>query len=96
MWPGYEIVLLELPRLAPLALTPQLCNEGTKVEQTNWMFSYHEKKYVITKQGRFLIGFFCSGEGPRSRRYGRTAALRLHVQPCDEDEDDDYCPSFSK
>jgi hypothetical protein len=31
----------------------------------------------------------CSGEGPRSRRYGRTAALRLLVQPCDEDDDDD-------
>jgi hypothetical protein len=30
------------------------------------------------------------GEGPRSRRYGRTAALRLIVQPYDEDEDDDY------
>jgi hypothetical protein len=29
-------------------------------------------------------------EGPRSRRYGRTAALRLLVQPCDEDDDDDY------
>jgi hypothetical protein len=29
------------------------------------------------------------GEGPRSRRYGRTAALRLIVQPCDEDDDDD-------
>jgi hypothetical protein len=28
--------------------------------------------------------FFC-GEGPRSRSYGRTAALRLIVQPCDED-----------
>jgi hypothetical protein len=34
------------------------------------------------------------GEGPRSRRYGRTAALRLTVQPCDEDEDDDYFLSF--
>jgi hypothetical protein len=34
-------------------------------------------------------GFFLSGEGPRSRRYGRTAALRLLVQPCDEDDDDD-------
>jgi hypothetical protein len=32
---------------------------------------------------------FFSGEGPRSRRYGRTAALRLLVQPCDEDDDDD-------
>jgi hypothetical protein len=36
--------------------------------------------------------FFFSGEGPRSRRYGRTAALRLLVQPCD---DDDYFLSFS-
>jgi hypothetical protein len=38
---------------------------------------------------------FFSGEQPRSRRYGRTAALRLLVQPCveDEDEDEDYfCP----
>jgi hypothetical protein len=34
--------------------------------------------------------FFLSGEGPRSRRYGRTAALRLIVQPYDEYEDDDY------
>jgi hypothetical protein len=31
-----------------------------------------------------------SGEGPRSGRYGRTAALRLIVQPYDEDDDDDY------
>jgi hypothetical protein len=38
--------------------------------------------------------FFFSGEGPGSRRYGRTAALRLTVQPCDEDEDDDYFLSF--
>jgi hypothetical protein len=36
-----------------------------------------------------------SGEGPRSRRYGRTAAMRLIVQPCDEDEDDYYFLSFS-
>jgi hypothetical protein len=37
---------------------------------------------------------FFYGEGPRSRRYGRTAALRLSVQPCDEDDDDDdyFCP----
>jgi hypothetical protein len=27
---------------------------------------------------------FLSGEGPRSRRYGRTAALRLLAQPSDE------------
>jgi hypothetical protein len=38
-----------------------------------------------------------SGEGPRSRRYGRTAALRLLVRPCDEDDedDDDYFLSIS-
>jgi hypothetical protein len=35
------------------------------------------------------------GEGPRSRCYGRTAALRLIVQPCDEDKDDQYF-HFSK
>jgi hypothetical protein len=28
---------------------------------------------------------FFFGEGPRSRSYGRTAALRLIVQPYDED-----------
>jgi hypothetical protein len=39
--------------------------------------------------------FFFSGEGPRSRLYGRTAAMRLVVQPYDEDEDDDYFLSFS-
>jgi hypothetical protein len=30
-------------------------------------------------------GIFFS-EGPCSRRYGRTAALRLIVQPCDGDD----------
>jgi hypothetical protein len=37
-------------------------------------------------------------EGPCSRCYRRTAALRLLVQPCDEDyddDDDDYFLSFS-
>jgi hypothetical protein len=34
--------------------------------------------YIYTKSS------FC--EGPRSRCYGRTAALRLIVQPCDEDD----------
>ena len=30
--------------------------------------------------------FFLCGEGPRSRCYGRSAALRHIVQPYDEDE----------
>jgi hypothetical protein len=34
----------------------------------------------------YLFFFFFFGEGPRSRCYWRTAALRLLVQPCDEDE----------
>jgi hypothetical protein len=38
--------------------------------------------------------FFFSGKGPRSRRYGRTAALRLLVQPYDEDHHNDYFYPF--
>jgi hypothetical protein len=40
------------------------------------------------------IRLFFSGEGPRGRRYGRTAALRLIVRPC-EDDDDYYFLFFS-
>jgi hypothetical protein len=43
--------------------------------------------YVITTVSFYV---FLIDEGPRSRRYGRTAALRLLVQPCDEDEDGCY------
>jgi hypothetical protein len=44
---------------------------------------------------RIIFSFFC--EGPRSRYYRRIAALRLIVQPCDEDEekDDQFFFSFS-
>jgi hypothetical protein len=38
--------------------------------------------------------FFLRGEGPRSRYYGRTTALRLFVQPCDEDEDKQFLYQF--
>jgi hypothetical protein len=48
---------------------------------------------TITNSSFFVFCF--SGEEPRSRRYGRTAVMRLIVQPCDEDEDDDYFLSFS-
>jgi hypothetical protein len=37
--------------------------------------------------------FFCC-EGPRSRCYGRTAALKLVAQHCDEDEEKDDQFSF--
>jgi hypothetical protein len=33
--------------------------------------------------------FFFGGEGPRSRRYGLTAAMRLIVQPYDEEEEEE-------
>jgi hypothetical protein len=39
---------------------------------------------VLVMQGRQPSFLFC--KGPRSRCYGRTAALRLIVQPCDEDD----------
>jgi hypothetical protein len=40
--------------------------------------------------------FFLHGEGPHSRCYGRTTALRLFVQPCDEDEVEQFfLPSFT-
>ena len=35
---------------------------------------------------RIILHTFGCCEGPRSRRYGRTTALRLIVQPCDEDD----------
>jgi hypothetical protein len=34
--------------------------------------------------------FFLHGEGPRSRCYGRTSALRYFLQPYDEDEDEQF------
>jgi hypothetical protein len=33
--------------------------------------------------------YVCMYDGPRSRSYGSTAALKLIVQPCDEDEEKD-------
>jgi hypothetical protein len=39
---------------------------------------------------------FLHGEGRRSRCYGRTTALRLFVQPYDEDEDEQFFTKFYK
>jgi hypothetical protein len=39
----------------------------------------------ILKEATLPCSVFC-GEGPRSSGYGRTAALRLIVQHCDEDD----------
>jgi hypothetical protein len=55
--------------------------------------------YIMQQFRQWLVFecgvFFLIGEGPRSRSYGRTAALRLIVQPYDDDDDDYYFLSFS-
>jgi hypothetical protein len=42
--------------------------------------------WIKTQWGFSFPPFFFFWEGPRNRCYGRTAALRLLVQPCAEDE----------
>jgi hypothetical protein len=58
-----------------------------------------ELRYKINECPLSLdVSFFLHGEGSRSRCYGRTTALRLLVQPYDEDEDEDeqfFLPSFT-
>jgi hypothetical protein len=41
------------------------------------------EKQLVHHHHHHLVFFF---EGPRNRCYGRTAALKLIVQPCDEDD----------
>jgi hypothetical protein len=48
------------------------------------------KKHTLFNQEYSDDDFFLHGEGPRSRCYGRTTALRLFVQPYDEDEDEQF------
>jgi hypothetical protein len=71
------------------------------------MYTHTHRTLVLTKVKQLInnesVGFTPITvtrfflEGPRSRPYGRTAALRLVVQPYNEDEDDDYYfLSFSK
>jgi hypothetical protein len=35
---------------------------------------------IMSKSTQFITRFYFCGEGPRSRRYGRTAALRLKMK----------------
>jgi hypothetical protein len=49
----------------------------------------HTRHFEVLSKYVFIFLF---REGPRSRCYGRTAALRLIAQPCDED--DQFCPFF--
>jgi hypothetical protein len=54
------------------------------------------RKPMIATISLHTVNNFFFG-GPRSRCYGRTAALRLIVQPCDEDEEkgDQFFSFFS-
>jgi hypothetical protein len=55
---------------------------------------YFSKPQGIREKKVWLkVCFFLHGEGPRSRCYGRNTALRLFVQPYDEDEQF-FLPSF--
>jgi hypothetical protein len=66
------------------------------VENSLWKSLWACRKTDYVMNGRGLIFFrhylwnilhdayFFCGEGPRSRCYGRTTALRLIVQSCDE------------
>jgi hypothetical protein len=56
---------------------------GEEIKTANEVMAF---KFAYTAKRRL---FFCS-EGPRSRCYGRTTALRLFVQPYDEDEDEQF------
>jgi hypothetical protein len=57
---------------------------------TSWRAAYKDRRC----NGYVLAGV--TGEGPRSRRYGRNAALRLFVQPYDEDKDNYFLSSPSR
>jgi hypothetical protein len=71
------------------------CGQTDSHEEADNFFSILRTRLKpLMRQYKFLRVDFFSSEGPRSRRYGRTAAMRLLVQPYDEDEDD-YFLSFS-
>jgi hypothetical protein len=66
-----------------------LTNSYEYKSKTNFPTKYITSSSYLLVVSLSILVFF-SGEGPRGRSYGRTAALRLLVQPCDEDADDDY------
>ena len=61
----------------------------------NFLYCTHDNDRMIeTCNVRIIIKYFLCGEGPRSRSYGHTAALRLIVQPCDEEKYDQIFSFF--
>jgi hypothetical protein len=68
-------------------VTSRLTTSTLSYNSQNFQRRYANKSYRNFNPN-LIVGlryFFC-GEGPRSRCYGRTSALRLIVQPCDEDD----------
>jgi hypothetical protein len=56
------------------------------VKEAQAKFKGHSAEEVEEEETNVAFHFFfLVSEGLRSRCYGRTAALRLIVQPCDED-----------
>jgi hypothetical protein len=56
------------------------------VRAVRCIFNSPDEEGVISQADYTYLCVCVPGEGPRSRCYGRTAALRLIVQPCDEDD----------
>jgi hypothetical protein len=67
-----------------IRIRPATCTVKKKHREGNEFFQIQFSLWS-PKYRRISILLFC-GEGPRSRCYGRTEALRLIVQPCDEDD----------
>jgi hypothetical protein len=57
-----------------------------KMAQNQWYEGISEDNNKVLMQHSMNSNSFFCGEGPRSRSYRCTAALRLLVQPCNEDE----------
>jgi hypothetical protein len=60
-------------------------NSAITLPKARPVLNIHTNCWAFTQENIMPI-FLLFIKGPRSRCYGRTAALRLIVQPCDEDE----------
>jgi hypothetical protein len=74
----HAVLPRELPYFSRTAVVSTWLTVCTK-QQT--LFSNSTYQWIDKR-----VDLLCVCEGPRSRCYGRTAALKLIVQPCDEDD----------
>jgi hypothetical protein len=68
-------------------------SRNTEARSRNYCYRGKGKSIIYSQC--VSVAFFCLVK-KSSRRYGRTADLRLLVQPYDENDYDDYFLSFSK